>query len=99
MVLRVGPSTFPFPESDTFRRLQVGTDLYIFGKQNSAAPIDEPTNPGVRYLGWEPDLYVNWEITSDITLTARYGAFFANAAAFQDARPRQFLYTGATFAF
>jgi hypothetical protein len=99
MVLRVGPSTFPFPESDTFRRLQVGTDIYIFGKQNSKAPIDEPTNPGQTYLGWEPDLYVNWEITSDITLTARYGAFFANAAAFFDSHPRQFLYTGATFAF
>jgi hypothetical protein len=99
MVLRVGPSTFPFPESDMFHRLQVGTDVYLFGKQNSKAPIDEPTNPGVRYLGWEPDLYVNWEITSDITLTARYGAFFGNAAAFFDPHARQFLYTGATFAF
>ncbi|MGD0464806.1 MAG: hypothetical protein ABSB74_20160 [Tepidisphaeraceae bacterium] len=99
MVLRVGPSTFPFPTSDIFRRFQVGADVYVFAKENSQAPIDQPTTPGVKFLGWEPDAYVNWEITSDVTLTARYGAFFGNPAAFLQPRARQFLYTGATFAF
>lgn len=99
MILRVGPSTFPLSETETFRRLQIGTDLYIFGKENSRAPIDQPTNPGEQYLGWEPDLYLNWEITSDITFTARYGVFFPNPAAFTQSGARQFLYTGATFAF
>jgi hypothetical protein len=99
MVLRVGPSTFPFPHTEIVRRLQVGTDLYILGKENSEAPIDQPTNPGTKFLGWEPDLYVNWELTSDVTLTARYGAFFPNKAAFVESGPRQFVYTGAIFAF
>jgi hypothetical protein len=99
MVLRVGPSTFPFTQCETLRRLQVGSDLYIFGKTNNNAPIDVPTNSGVRYLGWEPDLYLNWAITSDVTFTARYGVFFENPTAFVDPGARQFVYTGVTFAF
>jgi hypothetical protein len=99
MVLRVGPSTFPFPNSDLLRRFQIGTDLYLFAKTNSNAPIDQPTTPGQKFLGWEPDVYINWEITSDVTFTARYGAFFGNGAAFLNPRARQYLYTGATFAF
>jgi hypothetical protein len=99
MVLRVGPSTFPFSDCEPLRRFQIGTDLYVFAKEDSSAPIDQPTTPGQKFLGWEPDLYINWEITSDITFTARYGAFFGNAAAFAAPRARQFLYTGATFAF
>jgi hypothetical protein len=99
MVLRVGPSTFPFPDCEPLRRFQIGTDLYVFAKENSEAPIDQPTTPGHKFLGWEPDLYINWEITSDITFTARYGAFFGDGNAFADTHARQFLYTGATFAF
>lgn len=98
MVWRVGASTFPMPDSGALRRLQVGVDVFVFSKLDSDAAIDEPTGDEA-YLGWEPDVYVNWQITSDLTLAARYGVFFPNASNMVDDDPRQFLYLAATLAF
>ena len=98
LVLRLGASTFPLPEIPILSRFQAGTDLFIFGKQTASAPIDEPTNDA-RYLGWEPDVYVNWQAASDLTFALRYGAFVPNSAAFQNVSVRQFLYGGVTLAF
>jgi hypothetical protein len=61
------------------------------------APIDEPTLEG-RYLGWEPDVYINWQITSDVTLALRYGIFFPSSDVISD-ESRQFFFAGLTFAF
>jgi len=97
-VLRVGASCFPLALHDGFRRLQVGMDVYWFNKCQADAPIDESTNP-TTYLGWEPDLYINWEVVSDLTLTLRYGVFNPNTKAFANDKARQFLYTGAVIAF
>ena len=48
---------------------------------NSATepPIDEVTSDD-RYLGWEPDVYINWQVTSDVTFAFRYGVFFPGTA-------------------
>lgn len=99
VVLRLGASTFPLPDRGIFRRMQVGTDLFVFGRPDSQAPIDEPTTKGPGYLGWEPDIYVNWQLVSDVTLALRYGVFVPNPSAYTDSQSRQFLYMGATFAF
>lgn len=99
---RIGASTFPFPESRQLRRFQIGTDLLVFAKFEKDAPIDEPTKEDERYLGFEPDLYINWQITSDITLALRYGVFFPGSAIDDgdaDDHPRHFFFTGVTFAF
>ena len=98
---RVGASTFPFPDSSTFRRFQVGTDLIFFAKFDEDAPIDEPTRAGSQWLGFEPDLYLNWQITSDVSLGVRYGVFFPGSAIADpgDDHPRHFFFTGVTFAF
>jgi hypothetical protein len=99
LVLRLGASTFPLPDRGFFRRMQIGTDLFVFGRPDSQAPIDEPTIKGPGYLGWEPDIYVNWQLVSDVTLALRYGVFVPNPSAYTDSQSRQFLYMGATFAF
>jgi hypothetical protein len=100
MAGRIGASTFPFPDSGVLRRLQIGVDVFGFGKFDDDAPIDEPTTAGVFYLGWEPDVYLNWQVTSDVTLALRYGVFFPNADAFEgNDESRQFFYGGITFAF
>lgn len=99
LVVRVGGATFPFSDVPALRRLQIGTDLLILNKFNQDAPIDEPTNRGERYLGVEPDVYLNWEVTSDITLALRYGIFFPDDRAFQNHDPRQFVFVGMTFSF
>lgn len=92
IAVRGGVSTFPL------KRLQIGTDLFFFAKLDSNAPIDESTTDD-QFLGVEPDLYLNWQIASDVTLALRYGAFIPGDAIVADDKIRQFLYAGVTFAF
>ena len=102
IIIRLGGSTFPLPDTDFVRRLQVGINLYGFFKLNSNAPIDE-TTATQSYLGFEADLYINWQITSDISLAIRYGVFFPGDAirnsGANDGDHRHFFYTGVTFSF
>jgi hypothetical protein len=98
IALRGGIATFPLPDSGPFRRMQIGADFFVFAKYNKDAPIDEPSGND-RYLGWEPDVYLNWQLTSDVTLAVRYGVFFPNERNFASDDVRQFVFTGLTFAF
>jgi hypothetical protein len=95
---RLGASTFPLVDSKPFSRLQVGIDGFVFTKARSDAPIDEPTGDA-RYLGAEADLFVNWQISSDVALTLRYGVFFPGDAIETDHDERHFFFTGLTYAF
>jgi hypothetical protein len=98
MAFRVGASTFPLADTRQFGRLQVGTDFFVFNKMREAGGIDERTEAG-RYLGVEPDVYLNWQVTSDVTLVLRYGIFFPNDDVIINDDVRQFFYGGLTFAF
>jgi hypothetical protein len=101
MVARFGTSVFPLPEQPIFKRLQIGADFFVFGKLLREAPIDEPTGDQ-RYLGVEPDVYLNWQIANDVTLALRYGVFFPNRDTFGSGaagETRQFFFGGLTFAF
>ena len=98
LLLRVGALTFPLPDHSAFDRLQIGADFFVFCKMDSSAPIDEPTLDK-RYLGCEPDFFLNWQITSDITMSLRYGIFFPGAAIISDDETRHFFGAGVTYAF
>ena len=98
ILFRVGATTFPFIETKMFRQMQVGAEFYAFAKAVTDAPIDEETTDN-RWLGIEPDVYMNWQITSDVALSARYGLFVPGDAIVNDGKMRQFLYTQITFAF
>jgi hypothetical protein len=98
VVMRVGGSTFPFTSGGNLTQLQLGSDFFVFEKLVGNAPIDEATNNN-RYLGTEGDAYLNWAITSDITLAVRYGVFFPGSAISGANSPRIFLFTGVTYAF
>jgi hypothetical protein len=98
MSLRLGASTFPFGAAGRGRHFQIGADVLVFGKLDRDAPIDEATTED-RFLGWEPDIFLNWQITSDITLALRYGVFFPGTAIVEDDHPRNFFFAGLTFAF
>jgi hypothetical protein len=98
LAFRVGGSTFPILDHGPMRRVQIGTDIFIYNKLDKDAPIDEQT-AGETYLGWEPDFYLNWQITSDLTFVARYGIFFPSDEAFRDDEARQYIYGGVTYAF
>ena len=98
LAIRIGGSAFPLPDMGPLRRMQIGTDIFLYNKLDPDAPIDEPTSDE-RYLGWEPDFYLNWQVTSDVTIVFRYGIFFPNGDAFADDSTRQYIYAGMTYAF
>lgn len=98
MMLHFGASTFPLTDFRRFRQLQTGTDLFVYWKTEADAPIAEPTTDG-RFLGWEPDIYMNWQITSDVTLALRYGVFFPSSDTYVSDEARQFFSMSMTFAF
>ena len=99
MMLRVGISTFPLPQVPAFQRLQLGVDGFLFGKTEKDAQSVEPTQLGQRFLGWEPDVFMNWQITNDVTIAVRYGCFFPGNAIENNQQNRQFFYAGVTYAF
>ena len=97
-MVRIGTSTFPLPDRSPFTQLQIGADLLVFNKLDRFGPIDEATNNS-RYLGIEPDFFLTWPITTDLTLSVRYGVFFPGAAIEGFRGARNFVYTGLTYAF
>jgi hypothetical protein len=112
MITRFGLSTQPLNQCEYFRKLELGTDIFVFNKTVEHAPIDEPTKgsgstPGnsASFLGWEPDVFLNYQITSDLTLAVRYGVFFPGSDAFSNLsspgsdKVRNLFYTGVTYAF
>lgn len=98
LMFRFGISTFPLQEVKPFARMQAGVDFFIYDKTNEKGAIEEPTL-NERGLGWEPDFFVNWRITSDVTFSARYGVFFPSHAIVSSQDARQFLFMGVTVAF
>lgn len=103
LMLRVGGSTFPLPNSPRLRRLQIGSNIFFFAKLDGDAPFDEDTSNDT-YLGTEIDVFVNWQITSDVAIAVRYGVFFPGDAIGgifvpTDHQARHFFYTGITFSF
>ena len=98
LIGRLGASTFPAVESKLFGKLQIGIDGFVFTKANPDAPIEEPTSD-TRYLGAEADLFINWQVSSDVAFTLRYGCFFPGQGVETDHDERHFLFTGLTYAF
>jgi hypothetical protein len=104
IALRLGGSSFPLDFCASAKRMQLGTDLFLFAKLNRDGGIDEPSTDS-RYLGWEPDVYLNWQVTSDVTFAARYGVFMPHADSFPADSPpgngvcRQFLFLNVTYSF
>lgn len=95
---RLGVSAFPLRSQQGFEQFQVGLDLLIDNKFDTAGPIEESTYND-RYLGAEIDLSINYRITSDFALTTRYGVFFPGEAIAGPKAARQFIFTGFTLSF
>ncbi len=95
---RVGASTFPFDFGPSSKRVQLGTDVFAFSKYNREGGIDEPSDTA-RFLGWEPDAYLNWQVTSDVIFAARYGVFFPDPSSLPTDKARQFLFLNVTYSF
>lgn len=98
MLIRAGAATYPMPRSPLFGRAQVGGNLLLYNKLDADAPINEATS-NHHYLGTGAEVFLNWQITSDVTIAARYGVFFPGEAIETDHDERHFFFTGVTYAF
>jgi len=98
LLTRIGASSYPFHDTSWFDRLQLGGDVFVFNKLDKEAPIDERTSDD-RYLGVETNVYANWKISSDLSVTTRYGVFFPGDAIEVENDARHFVYTGVTLGF
>ncbi len=97
LAFRLGVVSNPFADIESVRQLQVGVDLFLLNKFDSDAPIEEPTDNSM-FLGIETDLSINYRITSDLALTARYGVFFPGDA-IESQSVRHFVFGGVTLSF
>ncbi len=98
LMVRLGASTFPLPNAQQFKRMQVGTNLFFYNKLNKNGPIAE-SSTNRTFLGFESDMFVNWQLTSDLSWAARYGIFFGGDALTTNSNPRNFFFTSLTLAF
>ncbi|CAN5752448.1 hypothetical protein BH11PLA1_BH11PLA1_08000 [soil metagenome] len=96
--LRLGASTFPLHNTEAFEGLQVGIDGFIFNKLRRQGPVDDFSTDR-RFLGGEVDVFANWRVTSDLSLTGRYGVFFPSAGIAGGKSARHFLLFGVTIGF
>ena len=97
-MIRLGGSTYPFRQSNWTRRLQVGADFFVYGKTDQNAPFDEATTSD-WFLGWEPDVWMNWRVASDVAIFVRYGVFLPGDAIAGGKEARHYFYSGVTYSF
>jgi len=98
-IWRFGLSFFPFEKVRALRRLELGSDWFLYWKNRSHAAVSDPlADQASGYLGWEMDYFANWRLTSDVALTLRYGLFFPGSA-FSDQTTRPFFLTGVSWNF
>ncbi len=95
-MLSLGAKFLPLEDIELCRQLEVGTRVYFYMKDKNASPSSDPLSyVDAQWLGWEWDVFMNWRLTSDLSLTTRYGCFFPGAA-YEDPfdSPRHFVYAG-----
>lgn len=92
-------SARPLEDIKLFRKMETGTKVFFYTKdKRSGAISDTQATVHSSWVGWEWDAYLNWRITSDVSLTVRYGVF-SPGEAFHDRDCRHFLYAGVTYSF
>jgi len=100
-IYTAGASFFPLEKHELFRKMEIGTKIFLYHKAKAGGPISDTTaTKGTRWLGWEWDVFCDWRLTSDLAWTIRYGLFRPGAAFGPSANSgRHMLYTGVIFSF
>ena len=98
-IWRLGGSFTPFEHVQALRELELGTNWFLYHKNHRSGAVSDLTaDRGSGYVGWEMDYFLNWRLTSDLSWTVRWGAFFPGAA-YSDRDTRHFVFTGVTWSF
>ena len=79
-------------------KLAVGLDFFFFTKLDKDAPVSVITIPGESYIGFETDLVIAYQITSDFAVDFRGGVFLPGDA-FPGGSPMWFGYLGFSYGF
>ncbi len=98
-IFELGSGVILFRRLGPLRKLEVGTKVLFYVKDKSRGAISDPLGyQDASWVGWEWDAFCNWRLTSDVSLTARYGTFQPGSA-FEDRNSRQFVYVGVSYSF
>lgn len=94
--IRFGAAARPFDDSDSlaWQNFEVGASSFVYWRPESDASVSDlrANIPGERFLGHEWDLFVNWQMSSDLLLLINYGVFFPHDGSFSagNDKSRQF---------
>ncbi len=98
-VWKAGGALAPLERVELFRNLEVGTNWFLYHKNQARGAISDPTATQFEgYVGWEMDYFINWRLSSDLSWTIRWGEFFPGSA-YRDQDCRHLLFTGVTWSF
>lgn len=98
-IFQLDCSAIPLEDIELFRKMEVGTKAFLYTKDARGGAISDTQGAGSSsWVGWEWDTYLNWRLTSDVSLTVRYGLFFPGEV-FANRHSRHFFYTGLTYSF
>lgn len=98
-IWKVGGSLFPLERYEFFRQMELGTNWFLYHKNQSSGGISDITADRPNgFVGWEMDYYVNWRLSSDLAWTTRWGVFFPGDA-YSERDCRHFVFTGLTWSF
>lgn len=102
-IFRIGGAIRPLEGVEflegTLDHLEVGAMFYHYRKDESDGGISDPfAGFDSASIGHEFDLYLQWAVFSDLTLSVRYGVFFPGSA-YEDDGSRPFFSISTIFSF
>jgi len=97
--VRLGGRLTPYNKKEALGRLDVGLNYYFLFKSDPGGPISDPTAvEDSSDLGQEVDVFCEWRILSDLSLSVHYGRLYPGQS-YLDRQPRDFLFTALTISF
>ena len=94
-----GASFFPLENVAFFRKMEVGTRSYLYVKDSTNGGLsDLSAGESSNCAGFEQDVFVDYRITSDLSMTVRYGVFTPGTA-FDSREIRNAFLTGLVYSF
>jgi len=98
-IFQIGGSAVPFESVRLLRKMELGTKLFAYMKDRPRGAISDTLGTDqAGWVGWEWDVYCDWRLTSDVSLTARYGTFQPGDA-FESDGCRHFVYAALSYSF
>jgi hypothetical protein len=98
-IFEFGGSFFPLENVAFFRKMEVGTRSYLYVKDSTNGGLsDLSANQSSNYAGFEQDVFIDYRITSDVSVTVRYG-IFTPGTAFNSREIRNAFLTGLVYSF